>query len=167
MWYATDAKLRTHWNDKSWKTKGPQPWFGRVWMILNPFVLGVRMEKGAILGMRDLGKVRAEQGIWISRMAYLRLLLGINKWEDFFIFCQTLAVIWLSATWLYSVPYIYMKWQWKIHSKNNLSMEIYIFWKRKSSRIGEECFLIVEGPLFGGTLHKRWLPLLRQKLNCA
>ncbi len=108
MWYATDAKLRTHWNDESWKTKGPQPWFGRVWLILNRFVLGVRMEKGAILGMRALGKVRAEQGIWSSEIAYLRLLLSINKWEDFFIFCQTLAVICFSATWLYSVPYIYI-----------------------------------------------------------
>lgn len=67
-----------------------------------------RMEKGAILGTRALGKVRAEQGIWISRMAYLRLLLAINKWEDFFIFYQTLAVICLSATSLYSVPYIYI-----------------------------------------------------------
>lgn len=102
-----NAKLRIHWNDKSWKTKGPQPWFARVWMILNCFVLGARMEKGAILGTRALGKVRAEQGIWISRMAYLRLLLAINKWDEFFIFYQTLAVICLSATWLYSVPYIY------------------------------------------------------------
>lgn len=102
------AENPLEWNDKSWKAKGPQPWFGRVWMILNCFVLGVRMEKGAILGMRALGKVRAEQGIWISRMAYLRLLLGINRWEDFFIFYQTLAVICLSATWLYSVPYIYI-----------------------------------------------------------
>lgn len=100
--------------------------------------MGVRMDKGAILRMRALGKVWAEQGIWISRMAYLRLLLGINKWEDFFIFYQTLPVICLSATWLYSVPYICMKWQWKIHSKNNLSMAIYIFWKRKLSRIGKE-----------------------------
>lgn len=66
------------------------------------------MEKGAILRMRALGKVRAEQGIWISRVAYLRLLLGINKWEDFFIFYQTLAGCYLFECHLIILCAIYI-----------------------------------------------------------